>query len=107
MSISHLLKSQYDDIQQCHSTTNEILPILTSTLTIIQQIAENNTNPSKSKEENDETQKLQQHTWLALKCLKDGSEIRAANQRKIDDAMGELMKMLNEGINNIRKTNEQ
>ena len=107
MSISHLLKSQNDDIQQCHSTTNEILPILTSTLTIIQQIAENNTNPSKSKEENGETQKLQQHTWLALKCLKDGSEIRAATQRKIDDAMGELMKMLNEGINNIRTTNEQ
>ena len=107
MNEIHMILMSFLIFWKARTTKKDILPILTSTPMIIQRIAENSAKPSKSKEENEETQKLRQHTWLALECLKDRSEIRAANQRTIDDAMEEPRKMMIEGIESIRKTNEQ
>lgn len=97
LNVSHQAKKQSEAMERCYTTINEVLPILTTTLEVLQHITKR-LPPVNDNGENERALSAISH---ALHYVKDRNELLVTNQRNLNLLTEHQSQLLTESINSL------
>ncbi|CAF3825630.1 unnamed protein product [Rotaria sp. Silwood1] len=107
MIISQQVKVQNEGIERCHTTINEVLPILSSTLEVFQRIITKPGMFNNNENNNTENQSVLNHISQSLEFIKDRNDLLTTNQRVLNSLVEQQNALMIQGINSLISNNEQ
>lgn len=102
-SVTQQTKYQNDNMNRCYTTIREVLPVLTSTLEIVQRIITkmNPTNTNINDSESNDIQTTIKNISQCINFINDKNEVLLSNQTKFNDLIDEQVILMTQGINNL------
>ena len=101
VSLYQQTKYQNESVERCYTTINEVLPILSSTLEVIQRITARYASANNNDADNNTTREILQHISQALDFIKDRNELLVSNQKALNNLVEQQGQLMINGINNL------
>ncbi|CAF3209332.1 unnamed protein product [Rotaria socialis] len=105
--ISQQVKIQNESIERCYTTINEILPIISSTFEVFQQLFTNPGMLNKTESNRNENQNIMNHISQSLEFIKNRNDLLTNNQTVLNSLVDQQNALMIQGINNLISNNEQ
>lgn len=106
VSLYQQTKHQNESVERCYTTINEVLPILSSTLEVIQRITIKHSSTNNSDADNNSTHEILHHISQALNFIKDRNELLVTNQKALNNLVEQQGQLMIKGINSLIPDNE-
>ena len=96
--ISEQIKNQNEDIECCYTTINEVLPILSSTLEVVQCLISTSGTANTNENINTGSYSIMNNISRSLEFIKDENELLITNQRALNFMVEQQNDLLIQGI---------
>ncbi|CAF2662762.1 unnamed protein product [Rotaria sp. Silwood2] len=99
--ISQQAKNQNESVERCYTTINEVLPILSSTLEVVQRIVKKTSMLNNNTNDSYETLDILSHITQSLDFIKDRNNLLSANQQALNSLVEQQNVLMVKGINSL------
>jgi len=105
--VSQQVKNQNESVERCYTTINEVLPILSSTLEVIQRLITQSGMLNKNENISSENQSVLNHISQSLDFIKDRNDLLSSNQQILNSLVEQQNELMIKGINSLMTNNDQ
>ncbi|CAF3348724.1 unnamed protein product [Rotaria sp. Silwood2] len=99
--MSQQTKNQNENIERCYTTINEVLPVLSSTLEVVQRLISKNGMLNTSENDLFESQSILKHISQSLEYIKDRNDLLTTNQKAMNLLVEQQGSLMIQAINSL------
>lgn len=104
--ISAQTKYQNENVERCNAIINDFIPLLASTLTILQKLTTNGNEQNKIIGNTNKTGKLLHYISNSIECMKERHDALISNQKSLHTLVDQQGQLLSQAVNNLELNNE-
>ncbi|CAF3459209.1 unnamed protein product [Rotaria socialis] len=104
--ISAQTKYQNENVERCNTIINDFIPLLSSTLTLFQQLTANLNDQNKMNGNTNETRQLVQYISNSIECMKERNDTLITSQKSLHNLVDQQGQLLSQAVNSLELNND-